>query len=434
MSDEPLASYVAEDQLVGQCIMKPDESIFLASEAGVMPEWFAQRESRTAYHLMLQMYVDGPEISMPTLLEKAQEKKQNLPMEYVQRAIDCTPITNLPGVIARIKEMHVRREMLTHAKNLKNLARVMDTPPEETIGAEICALAELTETHKKLSKEQIKKSIVDRYRAAAHGGTVGLPTPWQTLNKFTGGLSKGQVTVFAGRGGVGKSMASATLAHHLGQSGISVGYLPFEDGVEVTWARIAGINGKYSTFRMDTNPRPDECSYAEQHLEIVMNYPIHMEDRPMTAEQIMAWAIHQHAKNRIKLLIVDAFKDIKRMSRDVAEDDQMSQTITHIARRLSIPVWISHHVRKKDGDNRQTKLTNDDIRGSANIVNDCRQLILLQNWVEGDIQKFAFEIAKANNGPSGMSIPMERKSSQNTWAELEIDREQETRKNPYNEE
>ena len=416
MTEELLASYVSEDQIVGQCIMKP-ETVFLASEAGITPAWFAQRESEKAFTVLLDMYVSGLEISLPTFLERCAEKKQNVPMEYAQRAIDSTPVINIQGVIAKLKEYYMRREMITRAKNLKNLARVMDTPPEESIGKEICDLAELTSTHQRMTLEQIKKAIVDRYRAAAGGGTAGLPTPWPTLNKYTGGLTNQQVTVFAGRGGVGKSMASATLVHHLGKSGVSVGYLPFEDGVERTWARVAGINGGYSTFKMDTSPRPDECSFAEQHLEIVMKFPIQMEDRPMTADQIMAWSIHQHVKNKIKLLVIDAFKDIKRMSRDVAEDDQMSQTITQIARRLNIPVWISHHVRKKEGDNRDVKLTNDDIRGSANIVNDCRQLILLQNWKENDMMMFSFDLAKANNGPSGMSIPMERKSNMNTWIE-----------------
>jgi replicative DNA helicase len=421
MTEELLASHVSEDQLIGQAMMTPEEVIFQSTESGITPEWFSQLEAQKTYAVLLDMYINGHPISLPAVMEKITEKRLKVQVEYLQGCVDLTPVHTLSPIIGKLKEYHMRREMLVRARNLKNQARTMDVPPEESIGKEICGLADLTSTHQRMSLDQIKKAIVDRYRAAAHGGTAGLPTPWPTLNKYTGGLTNQTVTVFAGRGGVGKSMASATLAHFLGKANVPVGYLPFEDGVERTWARVAGIDGGYSTFRMDTSPRPDECSYAEQHLEIVMKYPIHMEDRPMTSEQIMAWAIHQHVKNKVRLIIIDAFKDIKRATRDVAEDDHMSQTITHIARRLNIPVWVSHHVRKKDGDNRDVKLTNDDIRGSANIVNDCRQLILLQNWRENDIMKFSFDIAKANNGPSGMSIPMERKSNMNTWVELTVD-------------
>lgn len=419
MTEELLHSHVSEDQIIGQSIMEPDSTIFEVCEAGINPDWFTQSEAVNAYKLLMEMYVDQKEISMPTLIEWAGQKKVRLPMEYVQRCVDLVPVRNIPSVIHKLREMHLRRKMIDEGKHLKNMSKNMEVEPEESIGNIICALADYTATHQRLTKDQIKQAIVGRYRAAAGGGTSGIPTPWPKINKALGGLMNDQVTVFAGRGGIGKSQASATLVHFLGQAGVSVGYLPFEDGVERTWARLAGIEGKYSTFRMDTGASDAECSMAEKYIEQVMRYPIHMEDRPMTAEQVMAWAIHQKVKNKMQLLVIDAFKDLRRQSRDVAEDDAMSQTITQIARRLHIPIWISHHVRKRDGEAKSTdKLTSDDIRGSANIVNDARQLIVCQNWKDESGQNyFSFQILKNNNGPCPVEVMMDRVSNQNYWRE-----------------
>lgn len=419
MTDELLHSHVSEDQIIGQSIMEPDSTIFEVCEAGINPDWFTQSEAVNAYKLLMDMYVDQKEISMPSLIEWAGQKKVRMPMEYVQRCIDLVPVRNIPAVIHKLREMHLRRKMVDEGKHLKNMSKNMEVEPEESIGNIICKLADYTATHQRLTKEQIKDAIVGRYRAAAKGGTSGIPTPWAKLNNALGGLVPSQVTVFAGRGGIGKSQASATLVHHLGSSGVAVGYLPFEDGVERTWARLAGIEGKYSTFRMDTGASDAECSLAEKYIEQVMKYPIQMEDRPMTADQVMAWAIHQKVKNKIQLLVIDAFKDLRRQSRDVAEDDAMSQTINQIARRLDIPVWISHHVRKRDGDARASdKLTQDDIRGSANIVNDARTLIVCQNWKDEHEQNcFSFDVIKNNNGPCPVSIAMDRVSSHNYWRE-----------------
>lgn len=424
MSEELLVSTVSEDQIIGQCIMEPDATIFEVCESGITKEWFTQREAENAFKVLMEMYLAPKEISMPSVLEEANQRKIKLTFDYLKMCVDTAPIRNVQAVIGKLREMHLRREMISQSKYMSGYAKEMEVEPEESIGRTICTLADMTATHQRITKEQIRANIVSRYRAAANGGTSGIPTPWPKLNKAIGGLMPDQVTVFAGRGGIGKSQASNTLVHSLGCMGVPVGYLPFEDGVERTWARLAGIEGKYSTFRMDTGASEAECSNADKYIEHVMKYPIFMEDRPMSAEQVMAWAIHQKVKNKIQLLVVDAFKDLRRHSRDVSEDDAMSQTITQIARRLHIPIWISHHVRKNDtSHNRDEKLTQDDIRGSANIVNDCRTLVVCQNWKDDYGQMcFSFDVVKNNNGPCPVMIPMERVSNHNYWREA-VDKE-----------
>lgn len=424
--DQPLEAIVSEDTIIGQCIMAPEESIFKLCESGIEPSWFIQPDAQKTFNVLLKMYIDGKEISMPTMLEYSNTKNLNVDISYVHRCVDLTPIRKeLDVFIKPLREMHMRRKMVSHSLELKENAYEMSDEPEELIGKTICSLADLTVKHTKKSKEEIKKMIISRYMAAARGGTIGIPLPWPNISRNLGGLVPKQVTVFAGRGGIGKSQASATLVRHLGEIGIPVAYLPFEDGVERTWARLASIEGKYSSFRMDQGGSEAEVHIAEQYLTRVMDYPIYMEDRPMTAEQVMAWAIHHKVRNKIQVLVIDAFKDLRRRSRDVSEDDQMSQVICEIAKSLDIPVWVSHHVRKRDGiDNKRDKLTTDDIRGSANIVNDARQLIVAQNWLgEDGIERFSFDGLKNNNGPSGWSIPMTRVSAHNYWMEQEIKEE-----------
>lgn len=422
-----LSSHVSEDQLIGECLTKTQESVFILSESGITTEWLCQREAVNAFKMIMDMYINQREITIPTLLEHAEHKKVAVDHSYLNRCIDLCPVTNIANPLRKVKEMWIRREMIKHSKSLNNLSAVMDNEPEESIGQVICELADLTASHKRLTKEQIKEMIMKRYNAASSGGSSGIPLPWPTVNKKLGGLVNKQVTIFAGRGGIGKSMCCATLVHYLGRSGVNVGYLPFEDGVERTWARLASIDGKYSSFRMDCGASAMEVLNAGHYLDEVMKLPIHMEDRRMTAEQVMAWSIHQKVKNGMQLLVIDAFKDLKRSSRDVSEDDQMSQVITEIASRLDIPVWVDHHVRKQETSNGKTqKLTMDDIRGSANFVNDARQLLIAQNWVDdGGVHHFSFECAKNNNGPSGWAVEMERRSDINTWIEREIEETEE---------
>jgi len=420
MTERELSSLVSEDQLVGSCLMAPHESIFQIIEAGVKPEWFTQREAIVGFGLMVEMYLNKQEISLPTVIEYAGQKKKNFSMEYATRCIDVTPVRDIRSVLDKVKEMWMRRAMVEKSKELRNFAPIMDSAPGESIGKIICDLADLTATHKKQSLEEIKAALMGKYRAAAKGGVAGIPLPWPEVTAKLGGLQPGKVTVFAGRGGIGKSMCCANLALHLGNAGIPVGYIPFEDGLETTWGRVAGIEGRYSTFRLEQGRASmAEVNVAEQYIEKVMKLPIYMESRRMSAEEVMAWAIHQKSKNKIQVLIIDAFKDMSRKSRDTSEDDAMSQTICEIAARLNLAVWVDHHVRKdynsKDG---LKKLTTDDIRGSGNITNDARQVLVAQNWKdEGGVEHFSFDCVKSNSGPSGWSVDMDRQASINTWTE-----------------
>ena len=67
--------------------------------------------------------------------------------------------------------------------------------------------------------EMIGKGMMDDYlnRKVQEKGFVGFPTPWNMLNKFTGGLlAKGDVLVFTAQTGVGKSIAIKNIVKHVG--------------------------------------------------------------------------------------------------------------------------------------------------------------------------------------------------------------------------
>jgi hypothetical protein len=84
-------------------------------------------------------------------------------------------------------------------------------------------------------------------------------------------------------------------------------------------------------------------------------------------------------------------------------------------------VWVDHHVRK-DYNSKEglKKLTADDIRGSGNITNDARQVLVAQNWKDdAGVENFSFDCVKNNSGPSGWSVDMDRQASINTWTEKE---------------
>ena len=417
---KPIFNNDAEAAVLGCIILEPDRVLPICHEKSVGDEHFYNPNYREIFQCAIRMEQEARPIDILTITDRLRSdgliERAGGPAS-VENCVDVVPssahaeywIDILCDTYKKRQASYIAQEAIAGCVNNKDNAR-------EIIAETIQNLVELNEERKTREIEQIIKGSVDKWTAARSGKTSGIPSPWRNFNERFGGLQNGAVTLFAGKAGEGKSSAAACWAYFLGSINCPTGYFPFEDGAERTWQRIAGIHGDFSVFKLDVGEATeDEVYRAGRAMEIVSKYPIFIEDRHMTASQICSWATSQKAKNKIRVLFIDAFKDIIRSERNTESDDNQSQVICSLARRLDIPVLVFHHVRKPDGDN--SWLTGADIRGSGQIYSDARQVILLQSQVSADGSKeHWFEIEKNNYGPTG-KFPMTRISNRCKWIE-----------------
>ena len=408
-----------ERAVISVCLFDPDYAIPHCLEAGMDRSWFTDPGLGEAYDVMTKMAAEGRPVD-PLGVGRGCD----------DRYFRADPTTFLVDILGEYSARHALPEYIS-ALEAERLGRVADEnysllrnakrgPEFKSTVAEVAnSLLSAVSTDPAKSKETLKREIMGKWRRAKECGGGGIVSPWETFNLRFGGLVDGNVTVIAGRQGKGKSSMMCTWVHHLGRKGVPSLYIPFEDGAQRAWERIAGIYGNFSTFRMDIGEgEEDDFLKADGALSEVMSWPIVIEDRHMNCDQMFACALRHKTRMGIKCMFVDAFKDITRENgRQTEEDERMSQKICQMARRLNIPVVVNHHVRKGDGE----KLTTDDVRGSGRITADCRQLILLQNWMSAEgIEVFSFEMAKNNYGPAMWEVPMVRISNRCCWADARV--------------
>ena len=408
--------------IIGCLLIDPHRTIFAASEAGVSESWFSDPQLGHLFRYAEELHSEGSPIDFVSVENKAKidtPRMQEFANQTLIECVDKTPTVEHVGYyIEELKKEHLRRYGKHFSESLaRDIATASD--PTDCLVSSAKELLDVTSDRVVQNKETLEESIIGRWEAASRGEVAGIPSPWRSFNRRFGGLHRGCVTLFAGRGGKGKSSAVANWAYYLAQERIPIAWLPIEDGLDRTYARVAGLHGDFSTFQRDTGASTEaDLRLSREALKYVLNLPIHMNDKHMTVNQICAWTIQMVARYGIKALFIDAFKDILRRSRDLSEDEGISQAICGLARRVDIPILVSHHVRKSGTDASNTdKLTEQDIRGSGQIANDARQIIALQNGV--DIygrESFDFEILKNNYGPTG-TFKMERVSNRNRWVE-----------------
>lgn len=414
----PPSSEEAERAVLGSILVDPDRCIHIAVSNGITEDAFYAPSNKAIWKCINSLAASGKPVNIVSV---GQEARDSGILEIIggqgtiESLVDSTPTS---AHIEYYSDIVIQKFLARSAQDIsRKLVHELDNTqsPQNSIASAALEMMRLSESKAGTKKkEDIIEEQKSTWTIAAKGGSCGIPTPWNNINARFQGLQNGAMTLLAGRGGRGKSSIMATWCHFLAGMGYRVAWLPLEDGCRRTWARVAGIEGNFSTFKLDIGQADDQLlKLAGDSLDTVKSWPIFMEDQPMTIEQICAWATMQKAKNKIDVLFLDAFKDILREDHDVLGDNQCSQQIAAMAKRLNIPILVNHHVRKQNTtDPRQqvVKLTEQDIRGSGRLSDDARQIIILQNYVENGIDKYAFHIIKNNYGPVG-EYPMIRLSN-----------------------
>lgn len=418
----------AEESVIGCLLLDANRVLEIANSNGITRESFENPVLSEIWGTACDMYSRGVPVDLisidgtirrsnPKLVSFIGELHWN---SFLQGIVDKTPTVEHAAYY--VEEL-TKEVLKRNAKRISSeLSATVDAHDDPSLLVSSAAkdLLDIAATKTAKNKRDVQEAISTRWSMASKGECSGISLPWPNVNRRIGGAQPGVVMLLTGRGGKGKSSAIATWATALGDSGTHVGWMPFEDGCERTYGRSAAILGEFSSFKLDTGAStPEELDEANYHLGRVFGMPIFMEDRHMYVEQIFSWTMRNVASNRIEILFIDAWKDILRRKHDLAEDEFISRTICELARRARIPIVVNHHVRKDGTDTRNERLTEADIRGTGQIANDARQIIIVQNEVNADgTERFEFDIAKNSYGPTG-TFPMLRISKWNKWIEPE---------------
>tara|TARA_Y100000361_G_scaffold105356_2_gene95064 strand:+ start:406 stop:1740 length:1335 start_codon:yes stop_codon:yes gene_type:complete len=238
--------------------------------------------------------------------------------------------------------------------------------------------------------------IVHSWKEAQKGNRTCIPTPYESIDRQTGGIKQGMVTIFTGRSKSGKSMFLSHWYNYLGKKNIPIMVVPLEDKYDVTIKRMAGNLGAINVSELDAGGRylqnranfnaweyyhtlDKEIDDASTLLKTVSKYPVYFYDRKVTPAQLRGVAIRYKKQYNIQAMFIDGAKDLLRPSgkyADVGFDEEISQQLCAIAEELNIAVISVHHLTKISEFDR---INVNHIRGSGNIVGDARAVYALQS-------------------------------------------------------
>jgi replicative DNA helicase len=250
--DRPLpVEAEAENGLLSCLLQEPNR---ITSAKVLPPTAFAQESAQLLYDLFIELY-DGDKPLDPILVTKALRERGLLEKAggpaHISEIFAFAPIPAHFGhyyqIVAECYEE--RRQIHAHARALhaiqnrgqRSIHAVMDEVKGILEEAQHAPGKLLSRRHVYEVAEEVFGQIQDR--AENPGKLAGFTTGLATLDEKTGGMQAGQVWVFAGMPGDGKSTIIQNMAEAACKTGARIGWYPLEmPDTEQTFRIISSLS------------------------------------------------------------------------------------------------------------------------------------------------------------------------------------------------
>lgn len=231
---------------------------------------------------------------------------------------------------------------------------------------------------------QLVQKVEDKFRKITSGeleGITGVASSLNIINKAFGGWQNSDLTIVAGRPGMGKTAFMVQQIVDISRIGNNVGVFSLEMSAEQIAARVltnfTNIRNS-SVLRKGLNE--NELQQYWKRKEDLINLGIHIDDTPgLSIQNLKIKAKMMKLKYDIKILFVDylqlaTYEQAKTREQEIGN---ISRGLKSIAKELDIPVvalsQLSREVEKRA--NKRPQLS--DLRDSGSIEQDADEVIFL---------------------------------------------------------
>lgn len=438
----PPHSAEAEAGLIGSIMLAPEETLDLCRQRGLLP----RRAKPSDPPRVPQLYVPAHETIYLTFLEMA-DKSQLIDLITVTAALRAKNVLETVGgpsalavfcsmvptaaaaghYIDIIHANFVRRQLIVSGTEM--IRRAYDGAADEAdildeAQADVTALSEQTNATQPVRHiaEDVDAAL-KRAEAihATRGKNVirGLATGFADLDRQTGGFTGGQLIIFAGRPGAGKTVLGLNIAEHV-MLKQKIPVLLFS--LEMTREQLIGRLFIQRADSDDAFPAKWKQTgmFSEYEITVLIpriggelrDAPLFLDATPsLRVPDFKARSRRYKSKEGIGLIIVDYLQLMRSPSKRsqenrVLELTEISAALKEIAKELNVPVIALAQLNRQTEQRGTGEPRLMDLRESGSIENDADFVGLIHQRFHytkqpEDEGKAKIIIAKHRDGPRG---------------------------------
>ena len=213
------------------------------------------------------------------------------------------------------------------------------------------------------------------------GERTGIPNKLDIINKVIGGWQKSDLTIVAGRPGMGKTAFMVHQIVDVTEQGLSAGVFSLEMSAEQIAGRIitnyTGIPN-YSILRKGMNEEEWNKFYEDK--DILNSLNIHIDDTPsISIHDLQVKAKILKLRHNIDIIFIDYLQLITSDKQNNREQEigHISRGLKAIAKELNIPVIALSQLSRNVENRIDKRPMLSDLRDSGSIEQDADEVIFL---------------------------------------------------------
>lgn len=411
-----------EESLLGALIID-DEAILKVIDF-LKPEDFYFPENRIIYENIYELFEKRIGIDLITLSNILREKNllekiggQEKLIYLIHRA---PTITNVLSYAKIIKTNKAKLDLLELSVRIKDLIQNPGYDAEKLIDEvekNIFKIADRVYPYEFSSIDTLIEENLKRIEDLQAGKIIrGIPTGFEKLDEYLGGLQKSDLIILASRPSQGKTALALSIARYVAvREKIPVGIFSLEMSKDQIIDRLlaaeAGVSlWKLRTGKLMSEGDVDEMALIYEAAERLKKSPLFIDDTPsLNNIQIRTMARKlKHEIGELGLLIIDYLQLVKgsrNYESRVQEVTEISKSLKELARELEIPVLAISQLSREPEKRVSSIPKLSDLRESGSLEQDADVVLFIHRPKEAGVSlpsnQVQIIIAKHRNGPIG---------------------------------
>lgn len=378
-----------EQIVIGTLIAEP--ALLTKHSSKLSVKLFTEISHQTIYEMMESLWQKEKPIDALILIKELNKiGVKNLDTYIVELFSLVASSANIEYYIMTLVELSIKRDFVQKFSSLTTIAEngnqdIFEIRDKAFSYFDDLFINKFIEANKPTAVfSDLVNKVEDKFRKLINGdssGITGLSSSLSVINKTFGGWQNSDLTIVAGRPGMGKTAFMVQQIVDIAREGIPVAVFSLEMSAEqITGRVLTNFTSIKNSSILRKGLNDDEMKQYWQKKDELIALPIHIDDTPsISIQNIRIKAKMLKIKYDIKILFVDYLQLITFESAKTREQEvsNISRGLKAIAKELDIPVialsQLSREVEKRV--NKRPVLS--DLRDSGSIEQDADEVLFL---------------------------------------------------------
>ncbi len=409
----------AEMALLGAALLSEDAALQAVEE--VRAEFFYKKNHAAIYEAIQNLLRENQPCDLITLTEylnRHNSLKELGDTGYLAGLIDLVPTpSNITHYIKIVKDHYIRRTLIDKCSRIITRSYQLADEVDTLLDSSEQAIFQVAEGGKSEGLVPIRDLVHDSFEKLSNltkhrGGTTGLPSGLEQLDRITSGFQPSDLVIIASRPSMGKTSLACSIARHLAITHKTpIAFFSAEMSREQLVQRLICIEARVNLLKFRSGfIKEAEWNKLTRAAEHLSESKIFIDDTPgMSTMEIRAKARRLAAREKIAIIFIDYLQLIHSSGRYESrqmEITEISASLKQLAKELNVPVIALSQLSRAVESRIDKKPQLSDLRESGSIEQDADTVLLLvreerYNPTPENKGLADLEIAKHRNGPTG---------------------------------